>query len=96
MSSKYKNKRRVIHEKLIYQFVCIFELSYFKCKANTFYLGQPSYPGKVFTWKIFIPPRRVTQLHHVNSHPGLLLVSIIAGILPLLGNSPPCKQALSI
>jgi hypothetical protein len=23
---------------------------YFKCKAHTFHLGRPSYPGKVFTW----------------------------------------------
>ena len=32
--------------------------------------------------------RRVTRLHHVNSHSGLLLVSIIAGISPLPSNSP--------
>jgi hypothetical protein len=49
MLSKYKNKCREIQEsKLIYRFVCIFELLYFKCKAHTFYLGRPSYPGKVF------------------------------------------------
>jgi hypothetical protein len=33
-------------------------------------------------------PRWVTLLHHVNSHPGLLLVSITAGISPLPSNSP--------
>ena len=33
-------------------------------------------------------PRRVTRLHHVNSHPGILLVSIIARISPLPSNSP--------
>jgi hypothetical protein len=83
MYLKYKNKRREIQENLSngsYVF-----LSYYisNIKAHTFYLGQPSYPGKVFTWQIFIPrlsdipplsagnsPRRVTRLHHVNSHPG--------------------------
>jgi hypothetical protein len=33
-------------------------------------------------------PRRVTRLHHVNSHLRLLWVFIIAGISPLLSNSP--------
>jgi hypothetical protein len=31
---------------------------YFKCNAHTFYLGRPSYPGKVFTWKIIISPKQ--------------------------------------
>jgi hypothetical protein len=58
MPLKYKNKRREIQENLSngsYVF-----LSYYisNIKAHTFYLGQPSYPGKVFTWKIFIPPKR--------------------------------------
>jgi hypothetical protein len=43
MSAKY-NKRREIQE-----------LLYFKCKAHTFNLGWPSYPGKVLTW---VSPRQ--------------------------------------
>jgi hypothetical protein len=67
---------------LIYRFVCIFELFSSKCKALTFYLGQPSLtPGQsVYMVKYLsrlgdIPPlsarnspRRVTRLHHVNSN----------------------------
>jgi hypothetical protein len=52
MSSKYKNKFGEIQENVsIDSYICIFELLiYFKCKAHAFYLGRPSYPGKVFTW----------------------------------------------
>jgi hypothetical protein len=60
MLSKYKNKRRAIQENLYLSICMYFSAILFQMQSTyiLIYLGRPSYPGKVFTWKRFISPKR--------------------------------------
>jgi hypothetical protein len=85
MSSKYKNKRRAIQEKLSIDSYVF--LSYYISNAKQIHSisgGRVNTRAKCLHGKYLsrlsdipplsagISPRRVTRLHHVNSHLGLL------------------------
>jgi hypothetical protein len=105
MSSKYKNRHRQIQQNLSINLYVFLSYSISNAKHIHFISGGRVTQAKCLHGKYSsrlgdIPPlsagslpRQVTQLHHVNSHPGLLLVSIKAGISPLPSNSP-CRVTL--
>jgi hypothetical protein len=79
MSLKYKNKRREIQENLSIDSYVFLSYSISNAKHIHSISGGRVNLAKCLHGNIFIPPlsagnspRRVTRLHHVNSHPGLL------------------------